>query len=58
MQVSAPKLVQTVLDWAITDGIPALQWNLTPIKTSLCQWLDHFLEELGISEIAILRDHP
>ncbi len=55
MQVSAPKLVQAVLDWAITDGIPCIAVESYAYQASLCQWLDHFLEELGISEIAIVE---
>jgi len=53
-QMSAPKLVEAVLDWCIHEGICAIVVENYGYQETLKQWFDYYLEQLGIESIQVL----
>lgn len=55
LQVSAPQLVSTVIDYCISEGIPAIFAESYGYQATLITWFDKYLEELGITEIQVIE---
>ena len=51
MQVSAPKLVELVLAWALEEGVPLILGETVAYQETLLQWFDYQCKEKGIEGI-------
>lgn len=57
-QVSAPQLVESVLMWAVEDGIPLVCAESVAYQGTLLQWFVHYCELLSIEQINFMPVHP
>lgn len=57
-QVSAPALVQQVITWAISEGVPLVCAEAAGYQATLLQWFVFFAEQVGLEGVEFLPVTP